>query len=328
MKRILILLSILSLLILGTLSTAIAQDNDFAPVPSSAYDPDVDLSMGYYVAEISDGLYWVTEGAYQMMFLTTGEGVIVVDAPPTIGENILNAIASVTDESITHVIYSHTHNDHISAAGLYPEDAIIIAHEDAASHLESRNDPNRPVPTETFSDSYTLEVGSQTLQLDYHGVNHEAGNIFIYAPRQKVLMVVDVVFPGWTPFRNLAVAADVDGFLATHDTILEYDFDAYIGGHLTRLGTREDVEIQQEYFMDIVQAAGNANASMDFGAAFGEADARGGANNPWAIFDILLDSVSQQCADEVIPNWIDRLGGVDVFTFEHCWTISEHQRLG
>ena len=48
------------------------------------------------------------------------EGVIVVDAPPSIGENILAAIAEVTDEPITHVIYSHSHADHIGAAGIYP----------------------------------------------------------------------------------------------------------------------------------------------------------------------------------------------------------------
>lgn len=325
-------LSVLLLVLIAFSSIGISPtfaQEPFAPVPATAFDASVDLSEGYYVGDLGDGLYWITEGAYQIMFLTTGEGVIVVDAPPTIGENILTAIASVTDEPITHVIYSHTHIDHIGAAGLYPEDATIIAHEDVASHLAAKADPNRPVPTETFSDSYTLEVGSQTLQLDYRGVNHEPGNIFIYAPQQKVLMLVDIVFPGWTPFRNLALAEDVDGFIAAHDIILEYDFDFYIGGHLTRLGTVEDVEIQKEYILDIVQAAGNANAEMysGFGAAFGEADARGGANNPWAIFSILMDSVTQQCADEVVPNWVDRLGSVDVYTFDHCWTITEHQRI-
>ena len=150
----------------------------------------------------------------------------------------------------------------------------------------------------------TLNVGSQTLQLDYHGVNHEPGNIYIYAPHQKALMLVDVVFPGSTPFQDLALAESVDGFLAAHDQILAYDFDHFIGGHLNRIGTRTDVENQKEYFDDIVQAGGKANAAMDFGAAFGEANERGGANNPWALFKILLDSVAQQCADEVEANGV------------------------
>jgi len=37
------------------------------------------------VDEISDGLYYITEGTYHVMFLTTREGVIVVDAPPSQG---------------------------------------------------------------------------------------------------------------------------------------------------------------------------------------------------------------------------------------------------
>ena len=40
----------------------------------------------------------IADGAYQVMFLTTGEGVIVVDGPPSIGHNYLKAIREVTDE--------------------------------------------------------------------------------------------------------------------------------------------------------------------------------------------------------------------------------------
>ncbi len=325
-----VILTTAALLIGGAATTGMAQAQPmemFAPVPQAAMGPMVDQQMGYLVEELGDGLYWLTEGVYHTMFLTTGEGVIIVDAPPRIGENILKAVASVTDEPITHVIYSHTHSDHIGAAGLYPAGVTIIAQEATAAHLAAKNDANRPVPTQTFADSLTLSVGSQTLQLDYHGVNHEPGNIFIYAPKQKVLMVVDIVFPGWTPFPDLALAEDVDGYIAAHDQILGYDFDHYIGGHINRLGTRSDVEIQKEYFNDIVQAAGKANGAMDFDAAFGEAKERGGENNTWAFVKILFDNIARQCADEVEAKWGDRLGGVDIFTFDHCWKISEHQRI-
>jgi len=58
-----------------------------APLPETSIGPQIDYSKGYLVEEIKDGLYWVTDGAYQAMFLTTGQGVIAVDAPPSIGEN-------------------------------------------------------------------------------------------------------------------------------------------------------------------------------------------------------------------------------------------------
>ncbi len=215
-----------------------------AALPETARGPAIP-EQGYLVEEVWDRLYWVTEGSYQAMFLTTGEGVIVVDAPPSIGENLLAAIAEVTDEPVTHVVYTHTHADHIGVAHLFPDDATYIAHEATAAQLAERNDPNRPVPTVTFAESYELIVGDQTLELAYQGNNHEPGNTFVYAPRQKVLMVVDIVFPGWVPFQDLALAEDVPGYVAAHDEILTYDFETFVGGHLTRLGTREDVEVQQ-----------------------------------------------------------------------------------
>ena len=294
-----------------------------AALPETAKGPQIDFTKGYLVEEIKDGLYWVTDGAYNTIFLTTGEGVIVVDAPPSIGENYLNAIAEVTEEPITHVIYSHTHIDHIGAASIFPDDAIIISHKDVALELEQRNDPNRPIPEVTFDDEYLLEVGNQSLELKYDGPMHVPGNIFIYAPQQKVLMVVDVIFPGWTPFKDLAMAQDVPAFLAAHDKILEYDFDTYVGGHLTRLGTTEDVKIQQEYFQDIEENAAIANQEV----SFMEIGQEVGFENPWLVFQIYADTITQQCTDATVPDWIDRLGGVDLFTYDHCWKISESQRI-
>ena len=304
-----------------------ALDNKFAAVPEVARGPAINQEKGYIVVELGDGLFLVNDGVYQMMFLTTGEGVIAVDAPPNTGAKILSAISSVTDEPITHVIYSHTHKDHIGAAGIYPKNAVVIAHKDAAVFLAAKNDPDRPVPTKTFTDSMTLEVGNQTLKLDYHGLNHSPGNISIYAPKQKVLMMIDIVFPGWAPFPDLALAQSVDGFIEAHDVILSYKFDHYIGGHLTRHGTRVDVETQKEYISDIVSAAWNANAAMDPGAAFTRSAERGGQGNPWAFINILFDDVAQKCADEVEKKWAGRLGGVDIFTFDHCWKVTEHQRI-
>ena len=294
-----------------------------ASLPESAKGPQIDFSKGYLVEEIKDGLYWVTDGAYNTMFLTTGQGVIAIDAPPSIGENYLKAIEEVTDEPITHVIYSHTHIDHIGSAAMFPDEAIIIAHQDTASELEDRNDPNRPIPTVTFEDTYTLEVGTQKLELAYYGPMHKPGNIFIYAPNQKVLMLVDVIFPGWTPFKDLAMAQDVPAFLAAHDKVLEYEFDTFVGGHLTRLGTFEDVQVQKEYFADIEAAAAKANQEV----SFMEIGQEVGFENLWLTFQTYADTITQQCTDEVVPKWIDKLGGVDLLTYDHCWKISESQRI-
>ena len=307
-----------------------------APLPAVSAGRAIPQDKGYLVEEVSDGLYWVTEGAYQVMFLTTGEGVIVVDAPPSIGDKILQAIADVTDEPVTHVVYSHSHADHIAAAGIFPADAVYIAHEETAANLARSADPGRaypygvfvggslpPAPTITFSDSYTLTVGTQTLELEYKGGNHNLGSIFVYAPAQEVLMLVDVIFPGWSPFLELAISTDPFEFIKAHDDVLSYEFETMISGHLGRTATRQDVETQQEYILDIQANSAQALSTVDFMAIA----AQTGFENTWLLFGTYLEAVSAECARLTNDKWVSMLGGADPFTQSHCDSVVEALRV-
>jgi glyoxylase-like metal-dependent hydrolase (beta-lactamase superfamily II) len=319
---------------------------DFSPIPPTCYDATSAAAMdaigakGYFTREIRDGVHIVTEGWYLMLVVVHDDGLIVVDAPPTIGPdflggNILKAIADVSDKPITHVVYSHHHRDHIGSANLYATDAVVIAHRDCAARLRDAADPQRPVPTVEFDDSYTLDVGGQQLRLDYHGDIHSPGNLFIHAPAQRILMNVDVVFPGWVPFSSIAMASNLHGFLRGHDVILGYDFGTFVPGHLSRLGTRDDVEIQRAYFQDLVDTAmkyldevsparSRAGAEPNFMTA---AELAGGFQNAWLVFDTYLNAVAEKVTAEVLPRWVGKLGAVDVFTRSHAWEVVERLRI-
>ena len=91
--------------------------------------------------------------------------------------------------------------------------------------LREAGDPNRPPPTLTFKDRHVLEFGPDRLELAFHGPNHSPDNIFIYAPRHRTLMVVDVLFPGWVPFKSLAVSQDIPGWVRAHDIAMDYRLD-------------------------------------------------------------------------------------------------------
>jgi glyoxylase-like metal-dependent hydrolase (beta-lactamase superfamily II) len=182
-----------------------------------------------------------------------------------------------------------------------------------------------PVPTLTFMKNMTLHVGNQTLQLDYYGNNHLPGNTFIYAPLQKVLMLVDIIFPGWIPFPYLAIAKDTAGFIEAHDIALKnYDFDTIVAGHLTRLGTRADVEIQREFIMDLANASAKANQEVLFSEIASQV---GRFDNPWLIFTNYNDAVSENCVQAMLPEWKDRLGAAEIFMSSHCFTMTESGRV-
>lgn len=321
--------SLLRLLILGVIMLTTSSlpvtggPSDVAPLPAAARGPAIPQDKGYLVQEIRGGVYWITDGTYQVMFLTTGRGVIAVDAPPNLAQKYLKAIADVTNERVTHVIYSHAHGDHIGAADIFPKGVKIIAHQETADLLRRAKDPKRPVPTVTFTKSYTLRLGNQTLILDYKGVNHEPGNIFIWAPRQRVLMLVDIVFPGWIPFFQMALAKDIPGFLAAQRQALGYPFETFIGGHVTRLGTRQDVRTQIEYLNDVRANAKKALQTVDFMGIAKET----GFENQWLLLDRYFAAVAKACADLTVPKWRDRLGGADVWTQSHCLVMAESLRI-
>lgn len=299
-------------------------------LPDAAKGPSIP-SKGYLVEELGDNLYSVTDGAYNTMFLVTDKGVVAVDAPPSLGQKYLKAIAEVTSKPVNYLIYSHAHIDHIGTAGLFPKNITVIAQEETARELQSANAVAKnvtmvpPIPTITFSKNYTLAIGNQTLNLDYYGSNHLPGNIFIYAPKQKVLMLVDIVFPGWVPFPYLAIAKDAAGFIKAHDIALDkYDFDKFVGGHLTRLGTRNDVAIQKEFIEDLKNAATKANQEVLFSKV---AQQVGRLDNPWLIFSKYIDAVNEKCTQLVLPKWENKLGGAREFMSTHCFTMSEAERV-
>jgi glyoxylase-like metal-dependent hydrolase (beta-lactamase superfamily II) len=296
-----------------------------APVPDNARGPAIP-AKGYLVEEIRGGLYWVTDGLYNTIFLETRNGVVVVDAPTQLAQQILAAVDEVTSNPITHVIYSHAHADHIGSADLYPAEAKIIAHAETASNLARFDDSGRPSPDRVLRGPgpWRLEFGPQVIMLHYRGPVHQPGNLFIHAPKHRVLMLVDVIFPGWVPFKDLALAKDVLSFIDAHDDALEFDFDTFVGGHVTRLGTRKDVRDAREYVHDLLASATQALQTVDF---FAIVTACGGFDNPWRVLDAYLDAVAKEAAKPVVEKWVETLGGTDVWTVDHAFVMAESLRV-
>src|SRR6266849_2120367 len=130
--------------------------SDYAPVPRSAIGPALN-DHGYYVGNVERNLYWVTDGTYQAAFLTTRDGVVLFDAPPSIGHNPQRAVDEVAaakgvSNTVTHLVHTHHDSDHVGASSLFGSDVVRIGHEEARRLLLRDNDPasrrrKRPSPT-------------------------------------------------------------------------------------------------------------------------------------------------------------------------------------
>ena len=203
---------------------------DYAPIPAASLGPALNAD-GYYVGRIAGNLYWVTDAYYQAMFLSTRRGVVLVDAPPTIGH---------------------------------------------------------------------------------------------YAPDYATLMMVDVLFPGWVPFENLAVSEDIPDWVEAQSIAMDYPWQTLVGGHLGRLGTRADGKLQIQYMNDLDAGVRAATASVDPTQFFAKYGAQG---NAWAIFKTYLDAVAQTAAAPVTAKYTGLLAAADVFTVDNAWTLLESLRI-
>ena len=294
-------------------------------VNESAKGPSIDPSKGYRIQNLGKGLFMITDNAYQSMFMVYETGVVVIDAPPAFAQYIPKAIAEVTSKPITHLIYSHSHTDHIGGTRTLNlnKNAVIIAHEETRRLLLRAKDPNRPPPTITFKDKYVLKVGTQTLELSYHGNAHEPGNICVYAPAQKTLMVIDVVFPGWMPWRRFALAQDIPAYFAQVAEINQMKWNTLVSGHVERTGTHADVALQLEFMNDLRNAAREALKSTTPGVGLDAAD----KDNPWAVFDNYIDRVVIQCVNTLTPKWSAKLAGFDVYIWDQCYAMEQSLRI-
>jgi glyoxylase-like metal-dependent hydrolase (beta-lactamase superfamily II) len=298
----------------------------YAPIPRSAIGPAVN-ERGYFVGQVERNLYWITDGTYQSAFLTTSDGVVLFDAPPTIGHNIQRAvdeIASANDVSnkINYLIYSHHHADHVGASSLFDKSVTRIGHEETRRLLLRDNDSARPPNEETFQDRRTLEIGGERIDLAWHGANHSPDNIYIHLPNHDTLILIDIVNAGWAPIYLSNLTEDIPGYVGAPAQALAYPWQHFIGGHNGRLGTRDDVTLHQQYMADLDASIRTTLDTLDPTPYFMNYGA-----NSWAALKGYLDACADTAAAPVIEKYTGVLAAADVFTPSTAFQVMQSIRL-
>ena len=327
----------LAALIFALSLLAAAQAAGEAPLPDYKAVPaaikarilPIDEKKGYLVKELKPNVYLITDGGYQSLFVTTGRGVILLDAPPSYGSKILQAVSETTPEPIVELVYSHSHLDHIAGAPAVLKQVPnlrILAEEGVADFLREKHDPRRPLPTQTFKGQYILNLGSASIEVKRGHWHSNEGDLYIYMPAQKVLMAVDTLPPGYAQFQDFDLTADFHDYLAMFDQLLTYDFDVLIGGHLGFPGTRQDVQVAKEYTMDVYRTVKRIHDGTDQVKMISQAAAKYGWDNKMALFRTLIDPMVAQCAEEIQGRWSERLASVDVYAPSHCHTALIYAR--
>jgi glyoxylase-like metal-dependent hydrolase (beta-lactamase superfamily II) len=119
----------------------------------------------------------------------------------------------------------------------------------AESYLAEVRAMKPALPTMAFERTMTLYRRDREIQLLYLGRAHTEGDVFVYLPKEKVVVTGDAVI-GWTPFMGDGYPED---WVRTLDRLAELPWDTLIMGHGEPAG-RDWLRTFRGYIHDMVEA--------------------------------------------------------------------------
>jgi hypothetical protein len=109
-------------------------------------------------------------------------------------------------------------------------------------------------------------------------------------------------------------------YLKMFDAILSYDFDVFVGGHLSQIGTAEDVRTTQAYVKDVYETVKRVHAQTNQFEIMSSTAKKIGWDNKFLLFKVFLEHIIDESAKEIEARWINKLAGVDVWAKSHART--------
>ena len=192
---------------------------------------------------VSEGIYVFTSGMYAEVTATaifTEEGVVLVDTLPFPQETRqMREFIAQRHGTVTHVIITHFHADHVYGTYQFP-DADIIAHyrsrgvmerfaEEALAQAKLQTPQLAEVeirlPNLLFNETMTLRMGGKTIELNY-SPGHSRDSITAYVYEDRLMIASDTVMP--VPY---IVGGDLDDLVMSLGAIKPKNIENLVQGH-------------------------------------------------------------------------------------------------
>jgi cyclase len=245
--------------------------------------------------KVTDGVYMFehSQGSGNSTVVITDEGVVVFDFHIDNADQTLAGIRKLTDKKVRYLISSHSAGDHASGAWHFRDDKpIYIATRNQAQDLfmqeaeefnERKNsgDPRYAAykkgelvrPDIGFDGSMTLYFGGLTFQITAEGRGHSTGDLTVYIPQKRVMLMGDLLDTEIHPGQGESAGvffSNVRGWIRILDNIMARNLpvDTYVPGHgPVHIGRGvKDLEEQKRYFVvmrDEIAKMVNAGKSLE-----------------------------------------------------------------
>jgi glyoxylase-like metal-dependent hydrolase (beta-lactamase superfamily II) len=226
-------------------SAVIAQDFDAVEIEST---------------RLTDSIYMMTgEGGNMALFIGEDVTFLIDDQFAPLTAKIKAAVAQWTDRPVEYIVNTHWHFDHTDGNENFGgEGALIISHENSRRRMSEDQlvalfDRPQPaysadgLPKITFTESLTLHLNGETIEIFHRGNAHTDGDAVIHFLESNIIHTGDVFVRYGFPFIDEPKGGSIDGMIETAAYIagLSDDETQIIPGH-GALSTRADVIAYKE----------------------------------------------------------------------------------
>jgi cyclase len=182
--------------------------------------------------KLSDTLTMLSGPGGNVAVLNGPDGKIVVDtfilgAWPALKQRL----DGMGNAPIKLAIDTHWHFDHADNNESFRNaGAGILAHENTRKRLSESHDllgmkfapaPMAARPTDTFTQTRTMQANGERLDLGYIPPAHTDTDIYVHYTRANVLHLGDVFFNGMYPFIDASTGGSINGMIAGTDRMLK-----------------------------------------------------------------------------------------------------------
>jgi glyoxylase-like metal-dependent hydrolase (beta-lactamase superfamily II) len=198
-----------------------------------------------------------TERGGTIGWFMNDDALLVVDTqyPETAG-HCHTGLQERSEQSLDLVVNTHHHGDHTGGNGVFAEHTDrIVGHANVPElQRQSADEAERPVvPTTTFEESWSEDLGGETLRLQHYGPAHTGGDTVVAFENANIVHMGDLVFNRAYPFIDVGGGADSQNWITTLETVhAAYDDETiFIHGHgnpeFGITGSRADLLVMRDF---------------------------------------------------------------------------------
>lgn len=238
-------------------------------IPASALQQQAPVTR---FEELRGGVGFFTGQGGTIGWLATPDGAVAVDSQfPATAQACVDGLRQRSARGIELLVNSHHHSDHTSGNGVFrPAVRKIVQHSRCAElHRQQfeRTTPAAGAPSpladETFADTWSATIGSETIRARYYGPAHTGGDIVVTFERANVVHMGDLMFARMHPVIDRPAGASLRGWAQLLARVADEHRDAtFIFGHAAQgravTGTRADLLGFRDYLSAVVEHAQKA----------------------------------------------------------------------